>query len=82
MCADRTAHRDCQPDNREVVSLARCEAKAASAGWSYNVGGGEYSASGTLDEIVFQDERGAKAAGGFNLNSTQVHSGTDDDLLW
>ncbi len=73
---------DCQPDNNEVVNLARCETKAVPTGWGCNVGGGEYIASDTLGEIVFQDEREAKAAGGFALNSSQVHSGTDDDPLW
>ena len=54
----------------------------AASWWGINVGGGEYTASPVLNEVVFLDESEAAPNGGAAYNLSGVISDTPDDPLW
>ncbi len=50
--------------------------------WGINVGGGEYTSSHALDEVIFLEESTAVPSGGAAYNVTAAISNTPDDPLW
>ena len=50
--------------------------------WGINVGGGEYTASHAMDEVIFLEESTAAPSGGAAYNVTAAISDTPDDPLW
>jgi type II secretory pathway pseudopilin PulG len=52
------------------------------AWWGINVGGGEYTSSHAMNEVVFLDESEASPSGGSAFDVTSAISDTPDDPLW
>jgi hypothetical protein len=50
--------------------------------WGVNVGGGEYTASHALDEVIYLEESSAGVSGGVAYNVPESIWGTPDDPLW